>query len=345
MFRHAVRAMTLLAMVAVLVTVAPTAAPQEAGSASFQFALIGDVPYGVGDDIKLDRVIEDVNKSKHVDWVVHVGDIKNGADPTTNQLVQARFNQCQKFDDAFIYTPGDNEWTDVHRVSQGGLNPLERLSYVRSVFYPNPGWSTGGDPMKVRTQANDAGWAEFVENQLWVRSNVVFSAIHVVGSHNDLDLWTGLGGTSSSPRADRLAEYARRLAAVLAWIDESFRVAQEKNAKAVMFFMQANPAFEAASTSSDRNGFNEIINKLAAKTIAFGKPVVVAHGDSHYFRVDKPLVLPTANGGPNRRLENLTRVETFGEVDVHWVRVTVDPDSRGVFTFEPVMIAENFFPR
>jgi len=36
--------------------------------------------------------------------------------------------------------------------------------------------------------------------------------------------------------------------------------------------------------------------------------VAYVHGDSHYFRVDKPFL--DAKG---RRLENFTRVETFGD--------------------------------
>ncbi len=343
MFRQAGRAALWLAMVAAIVTAVPAATPQEKGSSRFEFALIGDMPYGAGDDVKLDRIIEEVNKDPKMAWVLHAGDIKNGSSDTSDALVTARFNQYQKFKPAFIYTPGDNEWTDAHRT---GRYPLERLTFLRSVFYPTPGMSTGGDPMKVRTQAHDAGWSEFVENQMWIRSGVVFSMIHVVGSHNDLDPWTGFDSTDSvaSPRADRLAEYNRRLAAVLAWIDETFAVAAAKDAKGVLFCMQANPGFEAASTSSDRRGFNEIVAKFAAKTIAFGKPVVVAHGDSHYFRIDKPLRVPGADTLLHR-LENLTRVESFGEEDVHWMHVTVDPDSRGVFSFEPVIVEANKFAR
>ena len=346
MFRHAGRAALWLVLFGAIVTAIPAAIPQENGSAKFEFVLIGDVPYNPGDDVKLDRIIEEVNKDNKVAWVLHAGDIKNGSEPTTNALVQARFNQYQKFKPAFLFTPGDNEWTDVHRASQGGLNPLERLAYLRSVFYPTPGWSTGQNPMQVRTQATEAAWSEFVENQLWVRSGVVFSMIHVVGSHNDLDPWTGFDAsdTLATPNAARIAEYNRRLAAVLAWIDETFAVAESKKAKGVLICMQANPAFESASTSDARRGFNEIITRIAEKTIAFGKPVVVAHGDSHYFRVDKPLVWPIAGGG-TRRLENLTRAESFGDQDVHWVRVIVDPDSRGVFSFEPVVVEGNLFPR
>ena len=50
---------------------------------------------------------------------------------------------------------------------------------------------------------------------------------------------------------------------------------------------------------------------------------------SHYFRVDKPVL--DASG---RRLENFTRVETFGDNqgngnnDVQWVKALVDPQSR-----------------
>jgi len=50
-------------------------------------------------------------------------------------------------------------------------------------------------------------------------------------------------------------------------------------------------------------------------------PVVLVHGDSHYFRIDKPF----KDSKTRRMLENFTRVETFGENDIHWVHVFVDP--------------------
>ena len=52
------------------------------------------------------------------------------------------------------------------------------------------------------------------------------------------------------------------------------------------------------------------------------------HGDSHYFRIDKPF-----QDAQGRRLENFTRVETFGDNqanginDVHWLKVLVDAKS------------------
>jgi hypothetical protein len=68
--------------------------------------------------------------------------------------------------------------------------------------------------------------------------------------------------------------------------------------------------------------------------ISFDGPVVLVHGDSHTFRIDKPVISET-------RPLNFTRVETFGSPDVHWVRATVDPRDEEVFSFEPEIVEEN----
>jgi len=81
---------------------------------------------------------------------------------------------------------------------------------------------------------------------------------------------------------------------------------------------------------------------LREEVITFRKPVAYVHGDSHYFRVDKPFL--DAQG---RRLENFTRVETFGDNqangnnDVHWLKVNIDANSREVFSYEPQIVPAN----
>jgi hypothetical protein len=76
--------------------------------------------------------------------------------------------------------------------------------------------------------------------------------------------------------------------------------------------------------------------------IAFTKPVGYVHGDSHYFRIDKPFL-----DSLGRRLENFTRVETFGDHqengtnDVHWIKVLVDAHSRSVFTYQEQIVPGN----
>ena len=104
-----------------------------------------------------------------------------------------------------------------------------------------------------------------------------------------------------------------------------------------MIIIQANPFPERGSTNRILPGFREMLTVLETETVAFGKPVVLVHGDSHYFRIDKPL----SGTKSRRRLENFTRVETFGNPDVHWLRVTVDPRDPNVFTFRPQLVPSN----
>ncbi len=84
-------------------------------------------------------------------------------------------------------------------------------------------------------------------------------------------------------------------------------------------------------------GFKEFLALIEKETIAFKKPVVFVHGDSHYFRIDKPLL----GSKSKRRIENFTRVETFGFPDVHWVHVTVDENDPNVFVFRQRIVEKN----
>ena len=69
---------------------------------------------------------------------------------------------------------------------------------------------------------------------------------------------------------------------------------------------------------------------------------MLVHGDSHYFRIDKPFL-----DSQGRRLENFTRLETFGDHqenndnDVHWVKALIDPQSRDVFAFQEQIVPAN----
>lgn len=311
------------------------------------FALIGDTPYAAYQLDQVDEMIREINASR-AQFTVHVGDIKSGSTLCSDELITQRYTQLQTLRNGLVYTPGDNEWTDCHRRNAGMYEPLERLAKLRSLFFSDPSLTTGERPFRVYPQSRDKGFEEFVENSLFVRSNVVFSTIHVVGSNNNLALWDGIGETAAAPRQDRLDEVARRTAATLAWIDRSFDAAEKIGAAGVFIAMQADPAFEAEEGSDLRKGFEEILAKLSARSTAFARPVVLAHGDSHYFRVDKPLLAPTQDANVEdapRRLEDFTRVETFGDGEVHWVEVVADPKTPEVFRFTARIVEANKYTR
>ena len=48
-------------------------------------------------------------------------------------------------------------------------------------------------------------------------------------------------------------------------------------------------------TGTDPDGYHDLLSALRDDTTAFRRPVAVVHGDSHYFRIDKPFL--DAQGG------------------------------------------------
>jgi hypothetical protein len=76
------------------------------------------------------------------------------------------------------------------------------------------------------------------------------------------------------------------------------------------------------------------MSSLTQHTGQFSGQVLFVHGDTHVFKVDKPLYSPT------KLLPNFTRLQTFGSPQIHWVKVTVDVSSPQVFTVSPVVVAQ-----
>src|SRR5262249_62129633 len=85
--------------------------------------------------------------SQDIQFSVHDGDLKAGnsipgsVTPTTCQNTTqpsiytqglGYFNSLTK---PAIFTPGDNDWTDCDRTSNGGFNPLEPLTYSPGLFF------------------------------------------------------------------------------------------------------------------------------------------------------------------------------------------------------------------
>ena len=68
----------------------------------------------------------------------------------------------------------------------------------------------------------------------------------------------------------------------------------------------------------------------------YTKPMILVHGDSHYFRIDKPLNRIDSS----LNVYNFTRVETFGSSNVNWLRVVVNPLNPQVFEFYPEVLTD-----
>ena len=316
------------ALVLVLALSACASAPRDS---DFSFGLIGDLGYTPAQQPLVDNVFAELNAAR-LAFVVHDGDLgspRNGS--CTNELWARRLAQFQASAHPLIYTPGDNEWTDCHAAEGApGFDPLERLASLRATFF-NTGQSLGQRPIALIRQRS------YPENARWEMGGITFITLHVVGSNNNR------GRTAEGD-----AEYAARNDADLAWLREGFAAARAS--RALMIIQQANifPAFPPlpGGLGKEPSGFSELRAALEAEVRSYGRPVVLVHGDSHYFRVDKPLGLRPARGGAGTpSLANFTRVETFGAPSHHWVEVQVRADDPNVFTFRPRIVERNVADR
>lgn len=319
-------------------------------NSSYAIGLWGDLPYSVVQaTVGIPNLIADMN-SQRLAFTAFDGDLKAGSGTPCNDALYtqslAYFNALEA---PAVLTPGDNDWTDCDRPSNGGYSSLERLDHERQVFFNTP-FSLGQRTLALQVQTDAvclgvSGLVPCLENRRWTFGRVTYATLNIPGSCNNL--------CDTTPDT---AEFLARNQANIEWMRATFEEASERGSVAVMLITQANPGWDLsdgtraplrdpktlAETDGLPDGYVAFLGALREEVIAFRKPVAYVHGDSHYFRIDKPFL--DAQG---RRLENFTRVETFGDNqangtnDVHWTKVVVDPRSRDVFSYQAQIVPGN----
>ena len=113
---------------------------------TWRFAVIGDVPYSRYERNEMPRMLENIT-AEHPEFIVHAGDFKLSSDECSDALFVDRLQLFNSSSVPFIYTPGDNEWTDCRRLSAGHYDELERLNKLRTSSFPNHArWASKPSP-------------------------------------------------------------------------------------------------------------------------------------------------------------------------------------------------------
>ncbi|PRY59268.1 Calcineurin-like phosphoesterase [Knoellia remsis] len=299
------------------------------------FAVIGDVPYGADQVARFPGWVDEIDAADP-EFTVHVGDIKSGSSVCSDSYITNIRDVLDTLSSPFIFTPGDNEWTDCHRVNNGAYNPLERLDFVRATFFPDPGRTLGEKTRKV--EADTA--AGYPENVQWREDRVSMAAVHVVGSNDGTQPWTGLGLTAPTP--EQLAEQDARMESALRTVREAFADARRRQDRAVAIFLQADmfdPTYDVPL--SNVSEFTPLVQLLIDESNAFDGETYLFNGDSHAYNEDQPL----AEGSPWLDLYGVTGSSDLRRVTVdgsgnntNWLDVTVNPVRSGlpVLTWERV---------
>jgi hypothetical protein len=312
-------------------------------AAAYSFGLWGDMPYRkAGDDSRLPAVLASINASD-IAFSIYDGDIKDGSSRCDNTIYDDALKMFGSMKQPVVYIPGDNEWTDCHRSNNGGFDALERLAHVRRVMFPTLA-SLGQTTMPLAHQGKAAG-DKFIENVRFTRGPVTFVGLNVPGSNNNVVMsareCTGKSARKAADCDAANAEYLERDAANIAWLDASFQAAKAAGSRGVVIVVQGDPGFDLPETEDvdesqapGVSGYRSFMTEVARQTGAYDGQVLFVHGDTHYFKVDKPL------HSPSQMLPNFTRVQTFGSPSLHWVKVTVEPRSANLFRIDPMIVAQ-----
>jgi len=230
-------------------TTTSTSTTGPGGGSAFQIGLIGDTGYTADQESLFRRARSHMNTFP-LAFVVHDGDFKSGSSSCTDSKFRTALDTFNGFEAPFIYTPGDNEWSDCS-------DPRGRLAFLRTLFF-STSQSLGQSKITLTRQSG------YPENARWVRGNVVFATVNLPG-------WRGLSPSAS--------ESSARITADVAWINAAFDQAQQLGSPGVMIAWQDNPFRDAEPKT---------LAALKSRTRSFGKPVVLVHGDTHTFRIDHP---------------------------------------------------------
>ena len=227
------------------------------------------MPYSEAEIGRLDQMIDEMNAAP-LAFVVHVGDIGSSSalQACGDAWVLERKKQFARIRHPFVLVPGDNEWSDCK-------DPLLKLRLWRQMF------CVSDSRLKVESQKG-----EYCEHIRWQFADTLFVVLNVAGSNNNL----------------RHAEHAPRMAAVMAWLDESAAAAERRDLRLAVV-MHADPF-----VTTPRDGYAPLREKLAALGARRAGKVVLIHGDTHVYRDDEPI-------------PGVRRIEVWGSPFVSWLRL------------------------
>ncbi len=277
----------------------------------WRFALIGDVPYTENERRELPRMLTEIERGE-IAFVAHIGDFKSGGERCDNALFEDRYQLFNNVRIPFVFVPGDNEWSDCARTSNGAYEPLERLGNLRHIFWKD-NYSLGHKKLLLERQS-----AAYPEHSRFRLGPVLFVSFNLPGGNNNF----GLSNTPS-------AEYSARNPVVLDWLKENFALARKEKRAGIALLLQADPGFGHFTRGLPHRGYRDFLELLSKETQSFDGQVVVVHGDSHISRIDHPLRNPQG-----KKIANFTRVETFGYPFMGWTLGEIDSASPSVFRFE-----------
>jgi len=277
---------------------------------NFFFDVVGDLVYHSGvEEEATQKLIDNVINKECPLFVVHVGDFQGSPISFANpNPVPIALNENQwklkrdfwfQIKVPFIVTPGDNDWMDTIMDPVGSPignspfppngNPIVSLNAFRKVWYKQG--TNVKFPFKVISQPNEfPQFSDYIENKRWYWNGVVFVTIHTVAGNNGLSPASAPSEVREAIISEALGPNGR-IAANEAWLNKAFDIAEKKYVRGLVIMTQADPHILQDRLIEGFKSELRIIRDRSVSNIKKNLQVLLIHGDTHVFTVNKKFPL------------------------------------------------------
>jgi len=281
------------------------------------------LPNGRTDDqVLVEDIAPALRRREDIPFVINLGDL--GRPESTchdGWLRKTKVFWETKIVKPVFYTPGDNDWADCDRPNLSvRQSETERLQHLRNIFFGSPKnvssvWKLeevqailARDPQltypvisldairRIVAMNSDEfarDWRyetqpELPENAIWMRDGVLFVTLHYVSTDN------GRSEVLIDDPIKTIALVEERDRQNQRWLNHALDRALQRNVKALVVATQLDPFGPAKQQETslghclNNPAYAGFCRQLQALAGAFGKPVLLLHGDTNAYCLDQP---------------------------------------------------------
>lgn len=288
------------------------------------FAVLADALSRPADEAPVRRMLDVIGRDSNIAFIVYDGNFKGSAEACRDSIYQSRHDLLDASHTPVIVLLGQHDWADCGQAHAGGYDPVERLDFVRQLFFADAN-TLGQTPLTLSRQSDVARFRTFREIVRWQSQGVAFIGLNVPSPNNH---YLTAGG--------RNGEFEDRAVATSFWLEHAAETARRTDMRALVILLQGDPDFSRyerrerfawlrfSRANQPRDGFLELKRSLVKAAETFRGPVIVIHttdaSEPTGFHIDQPL-----RNDKGLIVTNLTRVAiAFARPQSQWLDVQTD---------------------
>ncbi|KQR90190.1 hypothetical protein ASG35_02985 [Burkholderia sp. Leaf177] len=302
-----------------------------AETAPMSFAIASNVVNKPADETALQQMLDAIGRDRNTSFIVYDGNLKSEAEPCRDTLYNTRQQIFDSSRKPVVLLPGGNDWASCNMSQAGGYDPVERLDFIRQLFFGDSN-SLGQTPISMIRESDVARFRPFRENVRWQANGIAFIGLNAPAPNNHYSTAGGRNG-----------EFEDRSVANAFWLEHAVENARRSDLRAVVVILQGDPDFARyerrdrfawlrfSRGDASRDGFLELKRSLVKAAESFRGPMIVIHNSdtpiAKGFRIDQPL-----RNDKGAVVGNLTRIAIgLKNPQSQWLEVESDLNWRPPF--------------